>query len=103
METLEAKTVAGVIVDLVRDLLLLLDKYRKSFQSDIKNGTKLRQDLLKKMVSSIEEVNLSGTVSAEKFYTMYDDYQGLKDQCCKICTVCGVRRPAEKLRDAVVF
>ena len=55
------------------------------------------------MVSSIEEVNLSGTVSAEKFYTMYDDYQGLKDQCCKICTVCGDRRPAEKLRDAVPY
>ena len=34
---------------------------------------------------------------------MYDDYQALKDRCCKICKVCSVRRPAEKLRDAVPY
>ena len=82
---------------------MLLDEYRKSFACDIKNGTKLRQNLLEKMLSSINEVNLSGTVSAEKFYTMYDNYQGLKDRSCQICTVCGVRRPTEKLRDAVSY
>ena len=59
METLEVKTVAGVIVDLVRDLLLLLDKYKKSFQSDIKKGTRLRENLLEKILSLIENVNLS--------------------------------------------
>ena len=103
VQHLQAKTVASLIVDLVRDLLLLLEDYRQSFESEIKKGTKLRQVLMKKMVSSIEKVKLSGTVSAEQFYTMYDDYQGLKDRCCKICTVCGVRRPAEKLNDAVPF
>ena len=103
VQHLQAKTVASQIVDLVRDLLLLLEDYRQSFESEIKKGTKLRQVLIKKMVSSIEKVKLSGTVSAEQFYTMYDDYQGLKDRCCKICTVCGVRRPAAKLNDAVPF
>ena len=103
VQHLEAKTVASVIVDLVRDLLLMVEEYRQSFNSGIRNPNKLRQDLLEKMLSSIERVNLSGTVSADKFYTMYDDYQGIKDRCCKICTVCGVRRPAEKLRDAVEY
>ena len=99
----EAPTVASVIVDLVRDLLLSVNEYKQTFDSGIKNGSKARQDLVEKMLSSIEEVNLSGTVSAEKFYTMYEDYKGLKDQCCKICTVCGVGRPTEKLRDAVPY
>ena len=84
VQHLEAKTVASLIVDLVRDLLLLLDDYRQSFKSDLKKGTKLRQIIVKKMVSAVEEVNFSGTVSAEKFYTMYNDYQGLKDRCCKL-------------------
>ena len=70
---------------------------------DIKKGVRLHQDLLQKILSLIEEVNLSGTVCADRFYTMYDDYQGLKDRCCKICNICGVRRPAEKLRDAVPY
>ena len=71
MRHLEAKTVASVIVDLVRDLLLLLDNYRQSFESGIKNSSKHRQDLVKKIISSIQEVNVSGTVSAEKFDTRY--------------------------------
>ena len=74
---LEAKTVAREIIDLVRDLLMQLDEYRQTFNSAIPNPTKLRQDLVTKMIASIDKVNVSGTVSADKFYTMYDDYQGL--------------------------
>ena len=97
VQHLEAKTVASVIVDNVRDLLVLLDEYRRSYKSESKDQVKLRQKLLDKMLSLIKEINLSGTVSAERFCTMYKDYEDLKEQGCKICTVCGTRQPAKKL------
>ena len=97
VQHLEAKTVAGVIVENVRDLLLLLDEYRRCYKSGIKDQVKLRHNLLGKMRSVIREINISGAVSAERFYTMYKDYQDLKEQGCKICTVCGTRQPAKKL------
>ena len=53
VQHLEAKTVASVIVDLVRDLLLLLEDYKQSFMYDIKRGIKIRQDLQEKILSSI--------------------------------------------------
>ena len=57
------------------------------------------------MIYIVRKVELSGAVSAEDFYTMYDNYVSLKERPCKICTVCGCRRrtPAGKLKDAVHF
>ena len=63
----------------------------------------LRQELLEKMVSIIRNVEMSGAVTAEDFYTMYDNYVSLKERTCKICTVCGVRRPVNRLNDALAY
>ena len=55
------------------------------------------------MQSAIKMVDLSLDIDAEEFYRMYVEYTSLKDCRCKTCTVCGSRRPVDKLNDAIDF
>ena len=48
-------------------------------------------------------MEFSGAVTADEFYTMYNNYVSLKERSCKICTVCGVRRPVDRLNDALAY
>ena len=55
------------------------------------------------MQSAIKMVDISLDIDAEEFYRMYREYTSLKDRSCKTCTVCGSRRPFDKLHDAADF
>ena len=63
----------------------------------------VRQKLFEKMVQIIRNVEFSSAVTADDFYTMYANYVSLKERSCKICTVCGVRRPVDRLNDALPY
>ena len=100
---LEPRTIAEDLVDTVRELLQLLYEYKDAYSIHSGTSVTVRQKLLDKMVSIIRNVELSGAATAEDFYTMYDTYVSLKERTCKICTVCGVRRPVDRLNDALVY
>ena len=100
---LEPRTIAEDLVGTVRELLQLLYEYKDTYSVDSGTSVAVRQKLLDKMVSIIRNVELSGAATAEDFYTMYDTYVSLKERTCKICTVCGVRRPVDRLNDALAY
>ena len=84
---LEPRTIVGDLVPAVRELLELLFEYRDSYNNECDISVDLRRKLLDKMISIVRKVELSGAVSAEDFYTMYDNYVSLKERSCKICSV----------------
>ena len=100
---LEPRTIVEDLVATVRELLQLLYEYKDTYKIDNGTSVTLRQELLEKMVSIIRNVEMSGAVTAEDFYTMYNNYISLKERTCKICTVCGVRRPVDRLNDALAY
>ena len=81
----------------------MLCEYKAAFHTDSNRTMTQRRKLFEKMVRTIRGVEMSGAVSREEFYTMYDDYESLKKRSCKICTVCGVRRPVDRLNDALAY
>ena len=91
--SLEPRTIVEDLVATVRELLQLLYEYKDTYKIDNGTSVTLRQELREKMVSIIRNVEMSGAVTAEDFYTMYNYYVSLKERTCKICTVWGVRRP----------
>ena len=99
---LEPRTLVEDLVATVRDLLQLLYEYRETYSND-SDSSATRQKLLEKMISAIRNVEFSGAVTADDFYTMYNNYVSLKERSCKICTVCGVRRPVDRLNDALAY
>ena len=101
--TLKPRTVVAVFVGAVRQLLVLLQEYRDTYNTVGDNSVFVRKKLLDRMIVIITDLQSSGNVSAEQFYTMYNDYVSLKERSCKICTVCGVRRPVDKLKDALPY
>ena len=100
---LEPRTLVEDLVSTVRDLLQLLYEYRETYSNSSDSSATTRQELLEKMVSIIRNGEMSGAVTAEDFYTMYNNYVSLKERTCKICTVCGVRRPVDRLKDALAY
>ena len=56
-------------------------------------------------METLRVTTFCGFNDVRRFYTMYEEYQKLKNIGCKICTVCGCRRrtPGGKLKDAVNF
>ena len=103
VQHLQPLTVVEVLVDTVRDLLQLFHEYRDTYKNGGDNSVVIRQKLLSKMDAIIRDVELSGTVTAEEFYTMYDNYVSLQERSCKICTVCGVRKQFDQLTDALPY
>ena len=85
--SLEPRTIVEDLVATVRELLQLLYEYKDTYKIDNGTSVTLRQELREKMVSIIRNVEMSGAVTAEDFYTMYDNYVSLKERTCKICTL----------------
>ena len=102
-QDLVPREVDVVIDTIIKELLKFADEYRSKYRDDSVSSHRERTSLVKKMESAIKMVDLSLDIDAEEFYRMYREYTSLKDRSCKTCTVCGCRRPVDKLDDAVDF
>ena len=68
--TLKPRTVVAVFVGAVRQLLVLLQEYRNTYNTVGDHSVSVRKKLLERMLVIITDLESSGNVSAEQFYTM---------------------------------
>ena len=68
--TLKPRTVVSVFVGAVRQLLVLLQEYRNTYNTVGDHQVSVRKKLLERMLVIITDLESSGDVSAEQFYTM---------------------------------
>ena len=111
-EELVRKTVHETASEVRKEWLMELQKYEGYVErystirtSNLQNKKESFDQLISKWKETLRVTTFCGFNDVNRFYTMYEEYQKLKNIGCKICTVCGCRRrtPGGKLKDAVNF